>query len=80
MRDDGDLKVKEHAIWAISNALHKGTPQQVLNIVKEHRFFEAAMVCLQTLKDESLVNVMLESVQFALEGGKKLPPNDDGRN
>ena len=70
----------EHAIWAVSNTLHRATPPLSQRIVMEYRLFESVLQCLEVTKDEALLVVVMEIVLFAMERGAKLPVTQDGMN
>ena len=71
MAHDGDLKVRSNAVWAISNAFYKATPQQALCMVTMG-FFEACKTALEQIKDLKIVFVVLEAITFCLTSGDEL--------
>ena len=62
MAVDPDLKVRNEAIWAMSNAFYKGTAQQASIMVNQYNFFVACKETLTIIKDLKNIFVVLEAI------------------
>ena len=62
MANDPDLKVRNEAIWAMSNAFYKGTPEQARVMVDQLGYFHACKAALPLLKDLKNIFVVLEGI------------------